>query len=170
MENIATFEKVSFEEYLKARGQMMPADTDYAKDKIFKEWENIKLPKRSTSGAAGYDFHIPFNAGFNDKPRMIPTGIRARIEDGWALFIFPRSGFGTKFGMHLANTAGIIDPDYYFATNEGHIMAMIGVTQGPLLVNAGDRFIQGVLLPYGTATNGNTDNQRTGGLGSTGRA
>lgn len=168
MDNIATFEKVSFEEYLKTRSKMLLADADEAKEAIFEEWKNIKLPQRSTSGAAGYDFYMPFPAGLTENAKLIPTGIRARIADGWALFLFPRSGFGTKFGMKLSNTVGIVDSDYYFANNEGHIMAMLSVAGKGLLLDNGERFIQGVFLPYGTATNGNTSNQRVGGLGSTG--
>lgn len=168
MENIATFEKVSFEEYLKARSNMLLSKPEEAKNIAFEEWKNIKLPQRSTSGAAGYDFYLPFNVGLTENNKLIPTGIRAKIADGWVLMLFPRSGLGTKFGMKLANTTGIIDSDYYFANNEGHIMAMLSVQGKSLLLDAGERFIQGVFLPYGIATNGNTNNQRIGGLGSTG--
>lgn len=165
--NIATFQKVSFEEYFKARSKMLLANPEEVKDQIFEEWKNIKLPQRSTSGAAGYDFHIPFSSDLTNQSKLIPTGIRANIEDGWVLMLYPRSGFGTKFGMKLSNTVGIIDSDYYHADNEGHIMAMVS-TDMPLLVTKGERFIQGVFVPYGTASNGNTEAARRGGFGSTG--
>ena len=51
----------------------------------------------------------------------ILTGIRARIDDGWVLKIYPRSGLGFKYRLQLNNTVGIIDSDYYGSDNEGHI-------------------------------------------------
>lgn len=61
--------------------------------------------------------------------------------------------------------------DYYFADNEGHIMAKItndsrdGKT---LKLNAGDRFMQGIFLPFGITYNDEATEKRTGGFGSTG--
>lgn len=170
-DSIATFEKVSFEEYKKARMKAFSSSVQtMTEDDMFEEWKNIKLPQRATEGSAGYDFSIPMDAviydGDNDSV-MIPTGIRAHINEGWVMMLFPRSGFGTKYRFGLDNTVGIIDSDYYFADNEGHIMAKVH-TQKYLELKAGDRFMQGVFLPFGTATNGNTDAQRHGGFGSTG--
>ena len=71
-------------------------------------YENIILPRRATAGSAGYDFIAPydFELGVGEEI-VIDTGVRARIADGWVLVIFPRSGSGFKFGVRLANTAGI---------------------------------------------------------------
>lgn len=165
--NIATFQKVSFEEYFKARCKMTSANPEDIKDAIFEEWKNIKLPQRSTSGAAGYDFHIPMSAYISEESKFFPTGIRVHIEEGWVLMLFPRSGLGTKYRFALDNTTGIIDSDYFYADNEGHIMAKVH-TDKPLQLEAGERFMQGVFLPYGTASNGNTEAARRGGFGSTG--
>ena len=51
----------------------------------------------------------------------IPTGIRVKINDGWVLKLYPRSGLGFKFRVQMNNTVGIIDSDYYNSDNEGHI-------------------------------------------------
>ena len=51
----------------------------------------------------------------------IPTGIRVFIEFDWVLNIFPRSGLGFKFRLQMNNTVGIIDSDYFYSDNEGHI-------------------------------------------------
>ena len=70
------------------------------------------LPRRATTGSAGYDFHIP--AALTLAPGetvKIPTGIRAKMDDGWVLQIFPRSGLGFKYRVQLNNTVGIIDSD-----------------------------------------------------------
>lgn len=178
---IAIFEKVSFEQYLKdimAVMNIINSDDQFTdhftkcvypsfKDYAFEIWKNIKLPQRATFGAAGYDFHIPHHVCVSDNAKLIPTGIRAKIQDGWVLMLFPRSGYGTKYEMSLSNTTGIIDSDYYFANNEGHIMAKIK-SNIPFEINQGERFIQGVFVPFGLSLNGNSGAKRVGGLGSTG--
>lgn len=173
IENIAKFEKVSFEQYLKDYMETTgkkETDSDFEstfKNEVFEIWKNIKLPQRATYGSAGYDFYMPVDVPVSETSMLIPTGIRAKIQDGWVLMIFPRSGYGTKYGMHLDNTVGIIDSDYYFAQNEGHIMAKISSNKS-FGISKGDRFIQGVFLPFGLSINGNSNIARIGGLGSTG--
>lgn len=175
MSPIATFEKVSFEQYLQAQydiGLMDKDDPDDedAKKALYQEWERIKLPVRASDGSAGYDFYMPLTTGFlGGQSTVIATGIRCKIEPGWMLALFPRSGLGFKYGMHLKNTVGIIDSDYYNANNEGHIMAKIDVDYG-FVSEEGDRFMQGVFLPYGLASgDAPVTDERHGGFGSTGR-
>ena len=127
------------------------------------------LPRRATSGSAGYDFFSPL--AFTLAPGAcirIPTGVRARIDDGWVLMLFPRSGLGFKYRLQLDNTVGIIDADYYHALNEGHIM--IKVTNNgskQLSLRKGDRFAQGIFIPYGITEDDEASEERTGGFGST---
>lgn len=84
------------------------------------------------------------------------------------LALFPRSGLGFKYGLRLVNTTGIIDSDYFGAENEGHIAAKL-VADTPVELKAGDRFMQGILLPYGIATNDHILlAHRDGGFGSSG--
>lgn len=168
-DSIATFQKVSFEEYRNMRVKTYARFGEKTDDELFEEWMSIKLPERATTGSAGYDFYVPMKAtiecGENGSV-LIPTGIRAKIKAGWVLMLFPRSGLGTKFGFGLDNTVGIIDSDYFEADNEGHIMAKIHVNK-ELSLNQGDRFVQGVFLPFGTATNDDVTVSRHGGFGST---
>ena len=169
-DNIAMFQKVSFEEYKKARTKMFIVNEEVSEAEMFEEWKNIKIPQRATIGSAGYDFAIPMEVTVFDGPDdavLIPTGIRAKIAEGWVLMLFPRSGLGTKYGFGLDNTVGIIDSDYFNADNEGHIMAKVHVNKG-LTLKPGERFMQGVFVPFGIASNGNTTSLRHGGLGSTG--
>ena len=173
MKQIATFEKVSLNQYIKDRLSTIDLEKEELPMTDFlllatKEWEALELPKRGTSLSAGYDFHIPYEIAIGANSVLIPTGVRCRIDEGWALFLYPRSGLGTKFGMALENTTGIVDADYYFAANEGHIMAKLYTRNKIASLKQGDRFIQGVFLPIGLATNGNTEKERTGGFGSTG--
>ena len=131
-------------------------------------YENIMLPTRATAGSAGYDFIAPYDFTLNvGEEIVIDTGIRAKIADGWVLVILPRSGSGFKFGVRLANTAGVIDSDYFNADNEGHIkIKLVGATK-PFNIKAGDAFAQGIFLPYGITEDDNCTAERHGGFGST---
>lgn len=141
------------------------------KDQALAGYANVKVPSRATSGSAGYDFVAPFD--FELKPSQsieIPTGVRVKIEEGWVLMIFPRSGLGFKYHTVLANTVGIIDSDYYYAKNEGHIIIKLinASEEGKTLqLKAGDRFAQGVFTPFGITRYDNCQEQRQGGMGST---
>lgn len=131
-------------------------------------YESIQLPRRATAGSAGYDFIAPYDFTLDvGEEIIIDTGIRARIADGWVLVIFPRSGSGFKYGVRLANTAGIIDSDYFNADNEGHIKIKLVGAVKPFSVKAGDAFAQGIFLPYGITEDDECTTQRHGGFGST---
>lgn len=130
----------------------------------------IGIPRRATKGSAGYDFVSPVTFALDPhKTIKIPLGIRANIKDGWFLGMFPRSSFGFNFKVMLDNTIGVIDSDYFHAENGGHIMLQItNHGEHTLYVNAGDRIVQGVFIPFGVVIGDNTDSSRTGGFGSTG--
>lgn len=132
-------------------------------------YDGIKLPKRATKGSAGYDFFAP--EAFTLQPGetiKIPTGIRAAMDHGWVLQIYPRSGLGFKYQESLCNTVGIIDEDYYYSDNEGHIQIKI-VNRGdkPFTVAEGQGFAQGIFMQYGMVENDMTTDTRNGGFGST---
>ena len=132
-------------------------------------YDKIKLPLRATSGSAGYDFFAPYDFELDPGEEIIiDTGIRAKIQEDWVLVIFPRSGSGFKYGVRLANTAGVIDSDYFNADNEGHIkIKLVGGTK-TYSVKAGDAFAQGIFLPYGITEDDESTEERHGGFGSTG--
>ena len=166
MDRVAVFEKVSFEQYLadvRKNGAVEESD-----DELRAEWEAIKLPTRSTSGSAGYDFYMPEpSVKCNERPRVVHTGVRCKIKDGWVLVALPRSGMGFKYNMRLENTAGVIDADYYNAENEGHIALKIS-SRVEFDIKQGDKFAQGIFLPFGITEDDEADGVRTGGFGSTG--
>lgn len=167
MKKIAKFMKVSFEEYLKA----MKANTNFTEAEIKEMYDNIILPKRATIGSAGYDFKIPFPMTIlPNETKLIPTGIRVKMDDGWVLLIFPRSGLGFKYRLQLNNTIGVIDSDYFYSDNEGHIM--IKVTNDTnenktidLTKNQG--ICQGIFMPFGITEDDEATSIRNGGFGST---
>ena len=142
---------------------------EYEKDGGRGDLNSVVLPKRATSGSAGYDFFAPFSFTLNQGETIkIPTGVRCKIDNGWVLQIFPRSSLGFKYRLRLDNTVGIIDSDYFFAENEGHIFIKItNCGDKPLSVEKGKAFAQGVFIPFGITTDDSTTEVRTGGLGST---
>lgn len=133
-------------------------------------YEDIKLPRRATAGSAGYDFYAPYDFTLESGEEIIiDTGIRARIDDGWVLVILPRSGSGFQYGVRLANTAGVIDSDYFNADNEGHIKIKLVGGSKTYEVKKGDAFAQGIFLPYGITEDDEATEERHGGFGSTGK-
>lgn len=176
MRRIAQFHKVSEEQFMKDMDGMyvQVSESRFIKlgeSNIRKAYQGIKLPRRATSGSAGYDFFSPI--GFVLKPGesiRIPTGIRVRIDDGWVLKLYPRSGLGFKYRLQLDNTVGIIDADYFSSDNEGHIMAKItnsSLDGKVLTAPEGTGFIQGIFLPFGVTVDDDVDAVRNGGFGST---
>ena len=136
----------------------------------------IPLPRRATSGSAGYDFVCTADVTLHPGDAVtIPTGLRCEMQPGWVLMLFPRSGLGFKHQIRLANTVGVIDSDYFHAANEGHIMVRLANGMSPcamdshdVTIKRGERFCQGVFLPYGLAKEDEVADDRTGGFGSTG--
>ena len=157
---IARFEKVSSNQFNKDLKDLLNIEGDY--------YNEIILPKRATSGSAGYDFVTPID--INLKPGemiKVPTGIRCYIEEGYVLNIFPRSSLGFKYKLCLANTVGIIDADYYNALNEGHIIvALVNRGDKEVVLKKGDRFVQGIFFKFYTAKEEEVTSVRTGGFGS----
>ena len=130
-----------------------------------------ELPRRATAGSAGYDFYLPCPITLAPGQTVkIPTGVRARIDEGWVLKIYPRSGLGFKFRLQLNNTVGIIDSDYYGAEKVGHILIKLtnDSREGKVVdLPAGAAFAQGVFVEYGITEDDDADAIRSGGLGST---
>lgn len=168
MNRIAQFSKVSKENYIKALTEDFKEISVKQAEEIY---ESIKLPQRATKGSAGYDFYAPFDFSLEPGQTIkIPTGIRAKMQEDWVLQLFPRSGLGFKFRLQLNNTVGIIDSDYYYSDNEGHIFAKVtnDSNEGKTLkVDAGAGFMQGIFLQYGITIDDDAQGIRNGGFGST---
>ena len=155
MKKIALFSKVSESEFLKNGTK--------------EEYDAIVLPKRATKGSAGYDFFVNKSVTLKpDESVKIATGVRVKIDEGWVLKIYPRSSLGFKYRLTLNNTVGIIDSDYYYAENEGHIfIKLTNCGDKDLFLEKGKAFAQGVFVEYGITYNDECERQRTGGIGST---
>lgn len=161
------FEKVSFEQFCSAAGN--ERIVYWVLECTYKDV--IKLPKRATKGSAGYDFVSPYDYTLRPgETVLIPTGIRCKMDESQVLIIVPRSGLGFKYRLQLNNTVGVIDSDYYYSDNEGHIMAKItnDSNEGKTLeIKQGTAFCQGIFLSYITTEDDDADGVRNGGFGST---
>lgn len=167
MQRVAKFYKVSQSEFVKDWLDSF-GDTE---EKAIEIYESIKLPARATKGSAGYDFYAPINIELKPNETIkIPTGIRVEIQEDWVLKLYPRSGLGFKYRLQLNNTVGIIDSDYFYSDNEGHIFAKItnDTNEGRVVeIGAGDGFMQGIFVQYGVTLDDDVTEIRNGGFGST---
>lgn len=162
MKKVAQFYKVSLERFIEDWDLGGNANNIY---------EQIKLPKRATHGSAGYDFFSPIDIELKPNETIkIPTGIRVKMDEDWVLSLYPRSGLGFKYRLQLNNTVGIIDSDYFYSDNEGHIFAKITNDTNEnktISIKQGEGFMQGIFLPYGITVDDETTQTRNGGFGST---
>lgn len=168
MRRIAKFHKVSLEQFAGDWKDTFPAADEAEIQDVY---EKIKLPVRATAGSAGYDFFAPVDITMKPGETVkIPTGIRVEMEQDWVLKCYPRSGLGFKFRLQLNNTVGIIDSDYFYSDNEGHIFAKItnDSNEGKTVsIQAGTGFMQGIFVEYGITVDDEADGVRNGGFGST---
>ena len=168
MRRIAKFHKVS-----EARFAEDWKDTfgEISAEEVQEIYKGISLPVRATAGSAGYDFFAPVKVTLQPGETVkIPTGIRVEMEQDWVLKCYPRSGLGFKYRLQLNNTVGIIDSDYFYSDNEGHIFAKLtnDTNEGKtLVIPAGTGFMQGIFVEYGITVDDAAEGVRNGGFGST---
>ena len=168
MKRIAKFHKVSAERFMADWKDTFP---ETAEETIADIYNKIKLPVRATAGSAGYDFFSPVDITLNPGETVkIPTGIRVEMEQDWVLKCYPRSGLGFKYRLQLNNTVGIIDSDYFYSDNEGHIFSKITNDSNEsksVSIQAGTGFRQGIFVEYGITVDDDAQGIRNGGFGST---
>ncbi|MBQ7460229.1 MAG: dUTP diphosphatase [Oscillospiraceae bacterium] len=141
--------------------------------KIKKLSEHAITPRRSSSSAAGADLYALLSEPLEIAPgdtAFIPTGISAEIPEGYAGFVFARSGLASKVGLAPANKVGVVDSDY-----RGEIIvALHNHSDSSATVRSGDRVAQLVVMPVVTADYIEADElsgteRGAGGFGSTGK-
>ena len=168
MRRIAKFHKVSEARFLE---DWKDTVGEASAEEIQEIYKGISLPVRATAGSAGYDFFAPVEVTLEPGETVkIPTGIRVEMEQDWVLKCYPRSGLGFKYRLQLNNTVGIIDSDYFYSDNEGHIFAKLtnDTNEGKtLVIPAGTGFMQGIFVEYGITVDDAAEGVRNGGFGST---
>ena len=81
-----------------------------------------------------------------------------------------RSGLGFKYRLQLNNTVGIIDSDYFYSDNEGHMFSKITNDtneEKTIDIAQGEGFMQGIFVEYGITVDDDVTDVRNGGFGST---
>jgi dUTP pyrophosphatase len=158
------FEKVSYDQY--ASTSSKPKD-----DLLLDEYDSIRIPRRATTGSAGYDFFAPWTFVLAPGQTVkIPSGIRVILDKDKVLQCYPRSSLGFKYRLQLDNCVGIIDSDYSNSDNEGHIFFKLtnDSRDGRVVtIRRGEAFAQGIISQYFTTDDDNSDGIRNGGFGST---
>ena len=131
---------------------------------------NVQGPARAHDTDAGLDLYIPEGQGCMVRQGAVYTidlGIRVAIPDGYCGQLVLRSSAGKK-GLTIPNGVGIIDSGY-----RGNIKLSVSVLAEPVLVAAGERICQLIILPAPPAdveigvVDDSTDRGQ-GGFGSTG--
>lgn len=135
--------------------------------------ENAIIPTYATQFSAGADLYVCESESVSIAPgetKLIHTGLSIQIPDGYAGFIYGRSGLATKKGLAPANKVGVIDSDY-----RGEIMvSLYNQSSSVQTVEVAERIAQLVIAPYVKAdfilSEDLTDTKRgCGGFGSTGQ-
>jgi len=108
--------------------------------------EDLPLPEYKTDGSVGMDLYSAVKEDVVIAPgerKLIPTGIRIAIPDGFEGQVRPRSGLAIKHGIGLLNSPGTIDSDY-----RGEIQViLINLGESPFVVKRGDRIAQLIISP-----------------------
>jgi dUTP pyrophosphatase len=108
-----------------------------------------ELPRYETSQSAGVDLRadIEVNKSVTIKPlerKLIGTGLKIALPEGFEAQIRPRSGLALKNGITVLNTPGTIDADY-----RGEIkVVLINLSNEDFTVNNGDRIAQMIVNKY----------------------
>lgn len=132
---------------------------------------NIQLPTRSDPKSAGYDFYSPVNITIMpNESKLFFTDVKAAMNDDEVLMLYVRSSMG-KVPVVIANGTGIIDASYFEnPANDGNIgFRLLNMGNEPYVINIGDRIGQGVFTKYLITDDDNTNGNRIGGFGSSGK-
>ena len=140
------------------------------KQSMKKHSDTVTLPTRGSKISAGYDFYLPTNITIKPNEKIcVWSDVKAYMQEGEVLMVHVRSSIGIKKGLMLSNLTGVIDADYFEnENNDGNIgIALYNYSDEVVELSKGERICQGVFMPFLVADNGNTDKERTGGIGST---
>lgn len=134
--------------------------------------EDLPLPSYESEYAAGMDVRAALDEPMELAPgsrRLIPTGLKMALPEGYEAQIRPRSGLAYRNGITMLNTPGTIDADY---RGEVKVLA-VNLGEEPFVIHHGDRVAQMVIAPVTQARIEEVENlseteRAEGGFGSTG--
>lgn len=131
---------------------------------------NVQDPTRAHTADAGLDLYVPEGQGCLVRCGAVYTinlGVRVAIPSGYYGQLTLRSSAGAK-GLAVPHGVGVIDSGY-----RGDLKLLVSALAEPVLVAAGERICQLIILPLPTidvevgVVDANTDRGQ-GGIGSTG--
>jgi dUTP pyrophosphatase len=108
---------------------------------------NNALPAYETAHAAGMDLRANLAENMFLQPmerKLIPTGLRIELPEGYEAQIRPRSGLAYKFGISIVNSPGTIDADY-----RGEVkVLLVNLSTEVFEIKHGDRIAQMVVAKH----------------------
>jgi len=108
--------------------------------------DGATLPLYASAGATGADIRAYIRGDIvidTGEVKLIPTGLRFEIPEGYEIQVRPRSGLALRAGVTVLNTPGTIDSDY-----RGEIgIVLINHGKSPFIVTHNMRIAQLVLSP-----------------------
>lgn len=130
----------------------------------------IQLPKRASKHSVGYDIYLPEDVVLEPfKPKLIFTDVKVKFPENVMMMLNVRSSMG-KIPVIVSHGIGFIESDYYGnPSNDGNLgVSLLNLSSECVKYSKGDRIAQVAFVEYFSADNGNTDQVRIGGLGSSG--
>jgi len=130
----------------------------------------VPLPAYATPDSAGFDIVASEDVVIEPGAiALVGTGLVVKTPKGHFLALIARSSTPLKRGLILANSVGVIDPDYCGATDEVKLQ-FLNLTSAPVRIAKGDRLAQGMFLAAARVEweEAAPDNASRGGFGSTG--
>ena len=134
--------------------------------------EKTAFPSYMTPGSSGLDLRASIEEPMTLEPferKLISTGLKLAIPQGYEGQVRPRSGLALKHGITTLNSPGTIDSDY-----RGEVkVLLINLGSAPVVINSGDRIAQLVIAPVVQAELEEVDelddtSRGEGGFGHTG--
>ena len=139
---------------------------------VQKTSEKTAFPSYMTPGSSGLDLRASIEEPMTLEPferKLIPTGLKLAIPQGYEGQVRPRSGLALKHGITTLNSPGTIDSDY-----RGEVkVLLVNLGSAPVVINSGDRIAQLVIAPVVQAELEEVDelddtSRGDGGFGHTG--
>ncbi|HEX8948591.1 MAG TPA: deoxyuridine 5'-triphosphate nucleotidohydrolase [Dissulfurispiraceae bacterium] len=157
-------------------------------------WSRIKdsaqIPSFAHKGDAGFDLAAAEDAViYPFQKRLVSTGLKAEIPEGYELQVRPRSGLSLKTPLFIANSPGTIDSNYRgeigiivyhgptleYRGIRSFLLSFLKAIRTPLVIKTGDRIAQGVISKVPGLVFSDVAEDKlapttrgTGGFGSTG--
>lgn len=131
----------------------------------------IQLPTKGSAYSAGYDLYLNEEITINPGEQKVSwTDVKCFLYPDEFLQVHIRSSLGFKKNIMLSNQVGVIDADYFGnPDNDGNIaVALFNFGKQPITLKAGERVAQGIIQKYPVDFSAIEEDERTGGLGSTG--